>query len=72
MEDNGPGIPPQIMEKIFEPSFTTKVEGISLGLGLGLTIVQRIIDEHHGQLKVVSQQGFTRFIVRLNQKISVS
>ena len=65
IEDNGPGIPKDIMEKIFEPSFTTKVEGISLGLGLGLAIVQRIVNEHDGDLYVESRPGETRFTVEL-------
>ena len=36
IEDNGTGIDPAIIDKIYQPSFTTKVEGISLGLGMGL------------------------------------
>lgn len=65
--DNGPGISKEVIEKIFEPNFTTKVKGISLGLGLGLTIVQRIVLEHDGTLRVTSEPGDTRFIVTLNK-----
>ena len=65
IEDNGPGIDPAFIDRIYEPHFTTKVEGISLGLGLGLTIVQRIISEHDGTLDVSSSPGSTLFKVTL-------
>jgi hypothetical protein len=70
VEDNGTGIDPAIVEKIYEPSFTTKVEGISLGLGLGLSIVQRILNEHQADLKLESRPGKTRFTVILNKQLS--
>lgn len=63
--DNGPGIPQSIINRIFEPSFTTKVGGLSFGLGLGLSIVQRIITEHDAQIMVKSQPGNTKFVVKL-------
>lgn len=72
VEDNGPGVDPEVVGKIFEPSFTTKVQGISLGLGLGLTIVQRIIAEHNGGIDVQSKPGRTRFIIRLNKQPKAS
>ncbi len=58
--DSGEGIPPEIREKIFEPFFSTKEEG----LGLGLPIVQRIIEEHKGKIKVESypRKGTTFYI----------
>ncbi len=65
IEDNGPGIPNSIIEKVFEPSFTTKKDGLSFGLGLGLTIVQRIIDAHKGTINVKSKPGQTLFTVML-------
>ncbi len=68
VEDNGPGIAPDIIDKIYEPSFTTKVGGISLGLGLGLTIVKRIVSEHDGEMRVTSRPGRTRFTVSLPLK----
>ena len=70
IEDNGAGIAPEIMEKIYEPSFTTKVEGISLGLGLGLTIVQRIVAEHSGSIRLTSVPGKTCFTVSLRKKLN--
>ncbi|HAA22435.1 MAG TPA: hypothetical protein DCP28_28090, partial [Cytophagales bacterium] len=66
IEDNGVGIPTEILDKIYLPNFTTKVEGLSLGLGLGLTIVQRIVAEHEGDIRVISKPGCTRFTVLLN------
>jgi C4-dicarboxylate-specific signal transduction histidine kinase len=63
--DNGTGIDEAIMSKVYEPSFTTKVEGLSLGLGLGLTIVQRIISEHQGAILLNSQPGKTVFKIEL-------
>ncbi len=53
INDNGPGIPPAIREKIFQPFFTTKEEGT----GLGLSIASRIIEEHGGKLEVSSPEG---------------
>lgn len=68
VKDNGPGISRNIIERIFEPSFTTKVQGISLGLGLGLTIVQRIVTEHNGEIEVKSKPGSTIFTVKLTKR----
>lgn len=53
LTDNGPGIPNEFIEKIFNPFFTTKEEGT----GLGLSIAVRIIEEHHGSLEVESSPG---------------
>jgi len=61
--DNGPGIPPDVLPHIFEPFFTTK--GVGEGTGLGLDTVCRIIRNHHGEIKVLSQPGDTRFQVYL-------
>jgi signal transduction histidine kinase len=50
VRDNGPGIPPEVLAKIFHPYFTTK--GPRQGTGLGLNIVQRLIKEGNGALHV--------------------
>ncbi len=55
VRDNGPGIPPEVLPKIFHPYFTTK--GPRQGTGLGLNIVQRLIKEANGALHVHTQQG---------------
>ena len=53
IEDNGPGIPPEHLPRIFEPYFTTKRDGSGLGLANCKTIVQ----QHQGHLSVESQMG---------------
>ena len=63
--DNGPGIPEDVKPKILQPNFTTKEKGLEFGLGLGLTIVARIVNRHHGELHVESRPGETIFTVRL-------
>jgi signal transduction histidine kinase len=59
--DNGSGIPPEIKSRIFDPFFTTKKVG--QGTGIGLDTVKRIIDRHHGEIKVESVPGRTMFSV---------
>lgn len=60
--DNGSGIPDELMEKVFEPYFTTK----DFGSGLGLTVVYKIIKEHRGDINVQSKEGEgTRFTLIL-------
>jgi signal transduction histidine kinase len=63
-QDEGEGIAPEDMEKIFQPYFTTK----EVGIGLGLAITERIIKEHGGEIRVASSPGAgTRFTVMLPQ-----
>jgi signal transduction histidine kinase len=62
--DTGPGVPAEIRDRIFEPFFTTK--GVGEGTGLGLDISWRIVvNKHHGDLRVESEPGNTRFQVCL-------
>ena len=62
--DDGPGIPDDIVGNIFNPFFTTKPFGE--GTGLGLDLARRIVvEKHHGDLRVESKPGDTRFIVLL-------
>lgn len=63
IEDNGPGIPEDIQEKIFSPFFTTKAVG--KGTGLGLNISYKIIEKHSGEIKIFSKPGKTRFQINL-------
>ncbi|APV44490.1 PAS domain S-box-containing protein [Dehalogenimonas formicexedens] len=55
VSDDGPGIPPEIMTKLFQPFFTTKAPGE--GTGLGLALARSIILEHAGTLNVKSEPG---------------
>jgi nitrogen-specific signal transduction histidine kinase len=60
--DNGPGIPPEAMNKIFVPFYTTK----SNGTGLGLAVVQKILVQHGGTIEARNQpEGGAEFIVWL-------
>ncbi len=53
VSDAGGGIPPENLESIFNPFFTTKPEGV----GLGLAIVSKIVDDHGGKIQVESEPG---------------
>ena len=53
ISDNGPGIPPDVLEKIFAPFFTTKARGT----GLGLAVVRKVVDRHKGKVDVQSTVG---------------
>ena len=59
--DDGPGIPEDTIHSIFDPFFTTKPMG--KGTGMGLEVVQRIISQHNGTVRVKSVPGCTEFIV---------
>jgi signal transduction histidine kinase len=62
MRDNGPGIPASIRDKIFDPFFTTK--DVGKGMGLGLSICNRIISDHGGRVEVRSERGaYTEFVL---------
>jgi nitrogen fixation/metabolism regulation signal transduction histidine kinase len=53
VRDNGPGFPPQILSRAFEPYVTTK----SKGTGLGLAIVKKIVDDHGGEIRLANEKG---------------
>jgi two-component system, NtrC family, sensor histidine kinase HydH len=48
VEDSGPGVPPEMREQIFNPFFTSKIDGV----GLGLSIVAKIVDDHRGTIRL--------------------
>ncbi|MDR3055390.1 MAG: HAMP domain-containing protein [Zoogloeaceae bacterium] len=53
ISDNGEGFPAEILPRVFEPYITTKPRGT----GLGLPIVKKIVDEHHGSIEITNQPG---------------
>jgi signal transduction histidine kinase len=62
ISDNGPGVPEEHLDKIFEPFFTSRADGT----GLGLAIVRQIVEEHDGAITVErSGLGGARFTVFL-------
>ncbi len=69
IEDNGPGIPPEIRDKIFTAFFTTKPVGE--GSGLGLHIIGKILEKHKGILYLESEPGKTRFTIYIPKKTIV-
>ncbi|MBL7738887.1 MAG: nuclear transport factor 2 family protein [Chitinophagaceae bacterium] len=65
VKDNGNGIPPKVLDKIFQPFFTTKPTG--QGTGLGLSLSYDIVKAHGGELKVETKENEgTQFIIQLN------
>ena len=65
VQDNGPGLPPEIQQHLFEPFFTTKSEG----LGLGLAIVQSIVERHQGRIRAENrEEGGAMFRVVVSRK----
>lgn len=62
VEDNGTGISPDLIERIFEPSFTSK----NSGMGLGLTMVRKMVEDYHGEISVQSEiNKGTKFTISL-------
>jgi len=64
IKNNGSGIPAHIIDKIFQPFFTTKPAGE--GTGLGLSLSYDIVKAHGGELKVETKEGLgSEFIIQL-------
>ena len=65
--DAGPGIPPDVREKVFSPFFTMK----SRGSGLGLPTVKRLVEAHDGQIAIdCPRTGGTTVVIRLPMRTS--
>ncbi len=63
--DQGTGIPPEVLPKIFDPYFSTKMRGTDKGMGLGLTICHSVVKKHGGAITVGSSPAGTTFHVYL-------
>jgi signal transduction histidine kinase len=63
VRDNGPGIPPEVLGRVFEPSFTSKPLGV--GTGLGLALVRLIVTRHGGEIRAESGPSGTAITVWL-------
>jgi signal transduction histidine kinase/ActR/RegA family two-component response regulator len=63
VSDNGPGIPGNIRNRIFDPLFTTKEVG--KGTGIGLAFCHRVVTAHSGEIRLLSGEGGATFVVRL-------
>ena len=61
IEDDGPGIPPGLLDHVFEPF----VSGKETGSGLGLALVAKVIDDHGGVVMAESRPGHTEFRIAL-------
>ncbi len=69
IRDNGPGIKPEVLDKIFNPFFTTKPTGEGTGLGLSISH-DIVIQQHRGEIKVETEIGnHTEFVIILPKKI---
>jgi len=71
INDNGPGIPPSMKEKIFDPYFTTKHKSnMHSGTGLGLFIAHQNMQDHGGAIEVMNNEhGGAKFILTLPDKV---
>jgi two-component system NtrC family sensor kinase len=63
VSDSGPGVPPQLRERVFEPFYTTKPAGI--GTGLGLSLARDIIHRHGGILEIRERASRACFVAEL-------
>lgn len=68
--DNGPGIKPEHLARVFDLNFTTKHNPTSFGLGMGLVICRQIVMRHEGRIEVESQPGRTCFSITLPTRLS--
>lgn len=65
INDNGPGIPTEVQQRMFEPHFTTKAGRVRYGLGMGMSISRSIVEDMGGRMNVHSTPGNTTITVTL-------
>ncbi len=65
ISDDGPGMPPDVLKRAFEPRFTTKQGTVRYGLGLGLAIARRVVEQHDGRLSLEADASGTTATVIL-------
>lgn len=67
LHDNGPGVPPEARERLFEPLFSTRAKGT----GLGLAICRQIVEKHGGTIALMDSAGGAAFRIRLPRQSAV-
>ena len=71
VEDTGPGIPKEVLDKLFTPFFTTKARGT----GLGLAVTKKVIERHKGKVEIISEVGrgtcFRLYIPLANNNLNI-
>lgn len=68
ISDNGPGVPESLIQKVFQPFFTTK--DVGKGTGLGLSISKGVIEEHHGNFYIDPNER-SRFVIEIPESAGV-
>jgi len=68
ISDNGPGIPAEIRDRVFQPFVTHGKKG---GIGLGMAIVNNVVTAHHGNVKLETSENGTRFLAQLPQSAAL-
>ena len=68
VQDDGPGVPPDVRDRLFEPLFSTKTKGT----GLGLTICRQILEKHGGTLTLVESARGAAFRITLPRQSKAS
>jgi signal transduction histidine kinase len=68
VQDNGPGIPEEIRDHVFEPFVTHGKKG---GIGLGMAIVQNVVTAHKGKIKLETGETGTSFLIQLPQFVTL-
>ena len=63
--DDGPGVPEDVMPRVFEPRFTTKSGQVRFGMGIGLSVSRSIVGRHYGTMRIKTDDSGTSVTVDL-------